>query len=65
MEIAIYNPKGQKVVTLVKEMMGAGMHEIVWDGVDSSGRPVATGVYLYRLRADGRDVEMRKCLLMK
>ncbi len=64
-EITVYNPRGQKVVTVVHEKLDAGTHEIVWNGEDSSGKSVATGVYFYRMCAAGKKVAMRKCLLMK
>jgi len=44
--------------------MAAGPHRLVWDGRDDNNRPVASGVYLYRLETDGF-VKTRKMLLMK
>ena len=42
----------------------AGYYKLEWDGRDASGARVATGVYLYGLRAgDFRSV--RKMVLMK
>ncbi len=64
-EITLFNPKGQKVKTLFREKLSAGNHEIEWDGLDSSGKNVASGVYLYRMRVNGSQVALRKCLLMK
>ncbi|MEW6684934.1 MAG: FlgD immunoglobulin-like domain containing protein [Candidatus Edwardsbacteria bacterium] len=29
------------------------VHSVMWDGKDESGKPVASGVYFYRLSADG------------
>ncbi len=51
-EISIFNLRGQKVATLVRGPQAAGRHKIIWDGEDESGRRVASGVYLYRLKAD-------------
>jgi hypothetical protein len=50
-EISIFNLHGQKVVTLVKEHRTAGSHKISWNGTDAFGRLVASGVYLYQLKA--------------
>jgi hypothetical protein len=62
--IEIYNLLGQKVRTLVDRDEPAGLYTATWDGTDSSGKPVATGVYLYRLHA-GDFVETKKMLLLK
>ena len=32
--------------------LAAGEHELTWDGRDAQGRPVAAGVYLYRVQVD-------------
>ena len=42
------------VRTLVDGTVEAGMHEVVWDGRDSAGRNLASGVYVYRLTYAGR-----------
>ena len=50
-QLAIYNLRGQRVASLVDENLDAGRHHARWDGRDHSGRPVAAGLYLYRLVA--------------
>ncbi|MFO7660062.1 MAG: C25 family cysteine peptidase [Candidatus Cloacimonadaceae bacterium] len=62
--INIYNNKGQLVRTLVSENKKAGMHSVVWNGTDNSGKPVSSGVYLYRMQAEGLS-QTRKMMLMK
>ena len=64
MSLSISNMSGQRIRQLVEEHQQAGYYELAWDGRDASGARVATGVYLYGLRAgDFRSV--RKMLLMK
>ena len=63
-DLAVYNLLGQQVRSLVREPRDAGAHRIVWDGLDEAGRPVATGVYLYRLRTSTH-AETRKLLLLE
>jgi hypothetical protein len=63
-EIIVYDVTGRRVRTLVKRFAPAGYHEAVWDGRDDSGNRVASGVYLYQLRAGGV-VETRKMVLLK
>ena len=63
-EILIYDVSGRRVRTLVSRVSAVGTHEVVWDGRDDSGRRVASGVYLYRLRA-GDVVDTKKMVLLK
>ena len=48
-QLQILDLAGRRVRTLLLEPRSAGLHEIVWDGTDSFGRRVASGVYLYRI----------------
>jgi glutaredoxin len=48
-EVAVYSIDGSRVATLLSEMMSQGDHQVVWMGKDSSGAPVASGAYFYRL----------------
>jgi hypothetical protein len=50
-ELVIYEVTGARVKTLVSDHRAANNYEVVWDGKDSRGRPVATGVYFCRLIA--------------
>jgi len=63
-KIDIFNIRGQKVHTLVNELQPAGTYNAVWRGVNDAGLPVATGVYIYRMRA-GEFVSVRKMLFLK
>jgi len=63
-KLAVYNLSGQMVRTLVNERQGVGTYTVQWDAKDQFGRIVASGVYLYRLEADGL-VQARKMLLVK
>ena len=63
-ELKIYNIKGQKVKTLVNERLEAGKHSVVWNGRDSNGKRVGSGIYFNKLRA-GNFQKVRKMVLMK
>ncbi len=63
-ELVIVNVMGQTVRTLVNAMQAPGEHSVVWDGRDQSGVAVASGIYLYKMRA-GDFTETRKMVLMK
>ncbi len=49
----VYDAAGRRVRTLVDEVLPAGEQRVAWDGRDSGGRPVAAGVYFYRVEAGG------------
>ena len=63
-DLQVFDLAGRLVRTLHRGSEGAGRHEKVWLGRDQAGRPVATGVYFYRLQAD-HEVETRRMLLAK
>ncbi len=63
-KLTIFNLLGQKVRTLVDEYQTAGVRYVTWDGANDAGKPVATGLYLYRLQVGDRS-ESKKMLLLK
>ena len=50
--LEVFNPSGQKVLTLLDETVAAGWRDVTWDGRDQRGRPVAPGAYFYRLQTE-------------
>lgn len=62
-DLAIYDVSGRRVATLAAGELPAGPHEATWTGRDDSGRAVASGVYFFRLRADGRTLVGKAALL--
>jgi hypothetical protein len=62
--IEIFNIKGQKVATLVDGELEAGRHNVIWEGVDSHGREVGSGIYFYRMTTEGYSAT-QKMILMK
>jgi hypothetical protein len=63
-QLIIYNALGQKVRTLVTETKEPGYYEVMWDGRNDGGIQVASGIYLYRIKA-GEFVRSKKMLLLK
>jgi hypothetical protein len=62
--ISVYNLRGQKVADLVSEMHPAGYHNVMWNSMDMSGKPVSSGVYIYTIQADEFRA-VKKMVLMK
>jgi PKD repeat protein len=63
-ELTVYNMLGRKVATLINDYFEIGEFEAVWNGLDSDGSPVSSGLYLYRLKA-GDNVQTKKMILTK
>ncbi len=57
--LTIYNVLGQPVRHVWAGSLAAGAHQLAWDGRDAQGRPVAAGVYWYRLQV-GDQTHTRK-----
>ncbi len=50
--ISVFNILGQETARLVDEIKPAGNYSIIWDGVDSYGQNVSSGIYFYRINAN-------------
>jgi hypothetical protein len=61
-KLIVFDCRGHAIQNLVDEVQAAGTHRIEWDGRDSEGNAVPSGIYFCRLVADGF-VETRKMLL--
>jgi hypothetical protein len=48
-KLCVYNVQGELVATVADRHMTEGPKQFTWDGKDSSGEMVASGIYFYRL----------------
>ena len=62
--IRVYNMLGQEIITLLRQEQPYGKYSVSWNGLDKSGKQVASGVYFTELRA-GSIRKTRKMLLLK
>lgn len=62
-DLRVFAVTGRLVRTLVADVVPAGTYAVIWDGRDEQHRPVASGVYYYRLRAGEADVVRRMTLI--
>ncbi len=58
--ISIYTPTGRLVAKLQGASNYAEYNEEPWDGRDADGKPLANGVYLYKLKARWGDKKVEK-----
>ncbi|MCK5050619.1 MAG: SMP-30/gluconolactonase/LRE family protein [Candidatus Cloacimonetes bacterium] len=78
-EIVIYNLKGQKIKTLFPSLChpepfdklrtgsveGRGEMSITWYGTNDNDQPVTSGIYLYKLKINGKMQASSKMILLK
>ena len=62
--LRVYDLRGALVATLAERRYGAGTHDLVWNGTNARGEPLASGIYFARLEADGA-VRTRKLILAR
>jgi uncharacterized repeat protein (TIGR01451 family) len=62
--LRVYDVSGKLVRTLVEGVKGGGAYTASWDGKDSAGRFVASGLYFYRMEA-GRYIQTRRMVFLK
>ncbi|MBN2460544.1 MAG: hypothetical protein JXB60_02960 [Candidatus Cloacimonetes bacterium] len=63
-KLKIYNLKGQKIRTLLDEILNTGRHAVVWNGRTDDNKLLPGGIYLYRLET-GSSYSTRKMLMLK
>ena len=62
--LEVFALTGQRVAVLHQGPQQAGYHRLRWNGRDDAGRPVASGMYLYRLVTD-EGILTRKLTLLR
>jgi hypothetical protein len=55
MQLDIYDIRGKRIVRLLDGNIDAGIHSFSWQGRDSSGDPVPSGIYICRMEARSSD----------
>jgi len=63
-KLSIYDVSGKLIRKLLDTRLKKGWHNVTWDGKDSEGKPVTSGVYFYMLSTSGYR-ETRKMILLR
>jgi len=63
-KLLVYNINGQLVRNLAEGSYSGGIHQIMWDGKDDTGKIVASGTYLYQLVSEDKKIS-RKLIFSK
>jgi flagellar hook assembly protein FlgD len=61
--LIVYDIRGRRVRNLVDSELAPGTHTIHWDGLDDQGKPVASGIYFYTLKAGGEKFTRKMTIL--
>jgi hypothetical protein len=62
--LTVYDIRGRRVRTLIHSDLEPGRHKIQWNGRNDRGESVASGIYLYQLKAGG-ETYTRKMIVLK
>ena len=63
-KLDIYNVKGQLIKNLVSAHYEPGSYDVSWIGKDNNGRKLSSGIYFYRINANGYN-HIKKAVLLK
>ncbi len=63
-KLIVYDILGREVATLVNADQNAGVYKIQWNGKDNDGAEVASGIYLYSIKA-GNFRTVKKMIYLK
>ncbi|MCP4945262.1 MAG: PKD domain-containing protein, partial [Planctomycetaceae bacterium] len=63
-KLEVYDMMGRRVATLINGQLNAGRYNATWNARSDAGSMVASGVYIYRLRA-GSFESVKQMVLMK
>jgi len=63
-KIEVYDITGKLVTTLVNQSMSSGTYNVTWNGQNTSGQNVVSGIYLYRIQSNDF-VAIKKMILLK
>ncbi len=61
--LEVFDARGARLVQLMDEVRQAGVHEVVWDGTDTRGMVMPSGVYFSRLVFAGETLTGRMTLV--
>ena len=61
--IRIFSLMGEQIKSFHYRHQTAGFHHITWDGTDSQGNQMASGIYFLELKADGYSVTRKMTII--
>ena len=62
-KVTVYALTGEKVATIMNKSVNAGAYDVSWNGRNTNGKIVPTGMYLYDIESDGRRLQGKMLFL--
>jgi flagellar hook assembly protein FlgD len=62
-KVTVYSLKGEKVATILNKQINNGTYDVSWNGMNTSGKLVPSGMYLYDVESDGRRLQGKMLFL--
>ena len=63
-QLQIYDIKGEMIKTLVNDFQNSGNYKVIWNGTNSRGERLTSGVYFYSIKS-GNTLSTKKMILLK
>lgn len=63
--LKIYDITNREVAVLLDNRVSAGNHSFAWNGTNSAGQSIRSGIYFYQLKTSNDTVETKKILLLR
>jgi|LWDU01.1.fsa_nt_gi hypothetical protein len=61
--VHVYSLKGERVATILNSQLNPGTYDVSWNGMNSSGKVVPSGMYLYEVRSEERSMQGKMLFL--
>ena len=61
--VHVYSLKGERVATILNSQLNSGTYDVSWNGMNSSGKVVPSGMYLYEVRSEERSMQGKMLFL--
>ena len=62
--ISIFDINGKNIFMLERSFKYSGNHTVEWNGLDGKNQKMPSGLYMYRLTANGLEIDKKKMLLL-
>ena len=62
-QVIVYSLIGERVATIHNSQLSPGIYDVTWNGMNSQGKVVPSGMYLYEVRSEQRSLQGKMLFL--